>query len=59
MQSSSVVFQVVDVPCSGPLHFSQIADYVYDLCHSLTYMLALLSLYVVLSIRLSTRNVDG
>ena len=29
-----VTFEVVGVPCSGPLHFSNIADYVYDFCRS-------------------------
>ena len=29
----SVVFEVVDVPCPGPLHLSHVADYVYyDKC---------------------------
>ena len=27
-----VVFEAVDVPCSGPFHFSHIADYFYDFC---------------------------
>ena len=29
---SSVVFEAVDVPCPGPLHFSNVADYIYDVC---------------------------
>ena len=32
MRSPSVVFEVVDVLCSGQLHVSHIADYVYDCC---------------------------
>ena len=27
----SVVFDAVDMPCSGPFHFLHIADYIYDL----------------------------
>ena len=27
-----VVFEAVDMPCPGPLHFSHIADYIYDCC---------------------------
>ena len=29
----SVVFEAVDMACSGPLQNSHIADYVYDFCH--------------------------
>ena len=28
----SVIFEAVDMPCSGPLHFSHNADYIYDFC---------------------------
>ena len=28
----SVVFEMVDMPCPGPFHFSHIADYIYDFC---------------------------
>ena len=32
MHGPSVVFEAVDVPCRGSLHFSHIAEYVYDFC---------------------------
>ena len=28
----SVVLEADDLPCSGPFHFSHIADYIYDFC---------------------------
>ena len=28
----SVVFEAVDMPCSGPFHFSHSVDYIYELC---------------------------
>ena len=27
-----LIFEAVDAPCQGPLHFPHISDYVYDLC---------------------------
>ena len=32
MRGPPVYFEVVDVLCSGKLHFSHIADYVYEFC---------------------------
>ena len=32
MRRPSVVFEVVVMPCPGPLHFLHIADYVYEFC---------------------------
>ena len=28
----SVIFEAVDMPCSGTFHFCHIADYIYDFC---------------------------
>ena len=30
MRGPSIIFEEFNVPCPGPLHFSHIADYVYD-----------------------------
>ena len=51
----SVVFEVVNMRCPGPFHFSHSVDYIYMMSFvlSLTQMLVLLSLYVMLSILLS------
>ena len=55
----SIVFEAVDVPCPGripgPLHFSHIADYVYDFWPPplLIQLLARMSFYVMFRIRLS------
>ena len=49
----SVVFEPVDMPCPGPFRFSQIADYVYNLCPLPDQTLVFLSLYVMLSTLLS------
>ena len=32
MRDPSVVFEVVDVSCPGPFHFSHIAGNIYDIC---------------------------
>ena len=48
----SVVYEAVDMPCPRPLNCSHIADDVHLL--SLTYMLVILSLYVMLSLLHST-----
>ena len=48
-----VIFEAVDVPCSGPFHFSHIADYIYDFCPLPDPDVGLLSVYVMLSILLS------
>ena len=47
----SVVFEVVNMPCPGPFHFSHSVHYNYDFF--LCLMLVLLSVYVMLSILLS------
>ena len=43
-----------NMPCPGPFNFYFIADYIHAFCHlSLTQMLVFLSLYVMLSMRVS------
>ena len=45
-RGSSMVFEAVDMPSSGPLNISRIADYVYHMTfvHTLTLLFVLLSL---------------
>ena len=50
----SVVFKAVDVPCPGPLNFFTLLIMSMTFVLSLTQVLALRSLYVMLSILLST-----
>ena len=49
MRGPSIVFDAVDVPCSGPLHFADIADYVYDGCPLSDRYVVILSLYAMMS----------
>ena len=55
MRDPSVVFELVDVPCTGPLNLSHIADYIYDLCPLPDPDVDCLCLYVMLSFSLWSR----